>query len=237
MGWDVLATDTAHVIASVLGPNILHNINVSAHFGAVQVKELDWTVLPSDWIWNNSTYVAVHSPEIPDPLAPSCNENLRGIEERISDETLKPPFDLVVTSDTIYSPALITPLLRTIHHLCCCSLPTTNVHLASPVMPITRITSATDKQPQSTSASMPNSRSNRRTPVYIALENRDPELISSFLAQAQEEWGFIVERVPDRKVAKSMEKGGIVWDRGDWEGVEIWKMVLGKVIMAGDLNM
>jgi hypothetical protein len=41
------------------------------------------------------------------------------IVEEVGEEgaRIQPPFDLIVTSDSVYSPSLITPLLRTLHAL------------------------------------------------------------------------------------------------------------------------
>ncbi|KAG5653971.1 hypothetical protein H0H81_008839 [Sphagnurus paluster] len=95
LGWDVLATDTAHVISTVLAKNIRDNATRSIH-----VRELDWTIPPHQWSWTDSTAIASTTPS----LTPALD--------------LSPPFDLVCSADTVYSPDLVQPLLRTIHALC-----------------------------------------------------------------------------------------------------------------------
>ncbi|KDQ60708.1 hypothetical protein JAAARDRAFT_124855 [Jaapia argillacea MUCL 33604] len=66
----------------------------------------------------------------------------------------------------------------------------------------------------------------RGPPIYICIERRDPVLIDQALEAARVTWGFSTDRVPQKKVARAMEKGGVKWPREDWEGVEIWKMSL-----------
>lgn len=95
LGWDVLATDLPHIISSVLAQNISRNL---AHLsGSIQIQELDWTAeLP----WEESSAITT-------PTSASLPEA----------GALSPPFDLIVTADTIYTPELIQPLLRTMHAL------------------------------------------------------------------------------------------------------------------------
>ncbi|KAH7923879.1 hypothetical protein BV22DRAFT_1167701 [Leucogyrophana mollusca] len=169
LGYDVVATDIPAVTRSVLGPNIRAN----AGAGRVEVRVLDWTVDPGEWKWDVEHSVT--------PLGPvDTQEGL-----------LAPPFDLIVSADTLYDPALVRPLLRTLHALSELSIV-----------------------------------AGRAPPVYICLERRDPALIDAALAAARDEWGFAVERVPGRKVARAMERGGVRWAKSEWEGVEVWKLQL-----------
>ncbi|GLB35032.1 putative lysine methyltransferase [Lyophyllum shimeji] len=175
LGWDVLATDIPHVISSVLAANIQNNLqNLPPASGRINVRELDWTIPPDRWTWDNSAAIASRSPS----------------SLRSSDALLSPPFDLVCSADTVYTPALVEPLLRTLHALCTLS----------------------------SAASAP--------PVYLCIERRDPALIERMLADARGTWGFDVERIPDRKLAKAMDKAGIKWPKEEWEGIEIWKFTL-----------
>ncbi|TCD60575.1 hypothetical protein EIP91_009847 [Steccherinum ochraceum] len=187
MGWDVLATDLPPVIDSVLSGNVARNVaNLPAGSGSVQVRTLDWTVPPNEWSWDHPTFVA-H----PDPLvacaAPACSTGSPSTP-------IGPPFQLIVSADTVYSASLVSPFLRTLHHLC---------------------TLSRDASP-----------SRRPPPVYVCLERRDPALVVQTLSQAKQEWGFLVERVPHKKVHKAMVKGGLNWSSEDWEGIEIWKFML-----------
>ena len=103
MGWDVLATDTSDVIRNVLSGNIHANSSNGPESGIVQVRELDWTVPPSLWSWSDPEIVASHSnsrnPQ--DANVPESKSHSTG------QELLRPPFDMIVTSDTIYSPSLV----------------------------------------------------------------------------------------------------------------------------------
>ncbi|KAI0318641.1 hypothetical protein OF83DRAFT_1056493 [Amylostereum chailletii] len=102
IGWDVLATDTTHVISSTLSNNVTTN---SAHLpllsGDIQVRELDWTVPPDNWNWQHPVSIASHS----FPLTP----------EDTATSALRPPFDLIISSDTLYTSQLVQPLFRTLH--------------------------------------------------------------------------------------------------------------------------
>ena len=100
LGWDVLATDTTHTISSVLSPNIASNTTSSCDRGIIQIRELDWLVPPESWDWTSSIAVASshsYTPTADDPTI------------------LKPPFDLIISSDTIYAAELVQPLLRALH--------------------------------------------------------------------------------------------------------------------------
>ncbi|KAG6911465.1 hypothetical protein DXG01_014539 [Tephrocybe rancida] len=178
LGWRVLATDIPHVINTVLAPNIENNSHrLPPSSGPIQVRELDWTIPPEDWIWDHPSVIASASLPSPD------NSNQKNL--------FRPPFDLICTADTVYTPALIQPLFRTLHALCTAGVPDT-----------------------------------RPPPVYLCLERRDPVLADRCLADAHNTWGFNIERVPHRKLAKAMLKAGLKWPKEDWEGIEMWKFTL-----------
>ncbi|KAI0050936.1 hypothetical protein FA95DRAFT_1676432 [Auriscalpium vulgare] len=104
MGWDILATDTSHVIYSVLAPNIGRNGQASSPTeGAIEVRELDWTVPPEQWNWDHPAIIA----------SPTATSSTAVDQPCLS--TLRPPFDLIISSDTLYSAELVQPLLRTLH--------------------------------------------------------------------------------------------------------------------------
>ncbi|THH06757.1 hypothetical protein EW145_g3875 [Phellinidium pouzarii] len=207
LGWDILATDTPAVINAVLKPNITRN----AHFlrGNVHVRALDWTVPPEEWTWTDSTCVASPSSSRSTSTSNSSssvsaskvNPDNSAEDSNVEDSLLGPPFDLILTSDTVYAPNLVSPLLRTLRHLC----------LLSP--------SPSSKRKLRLKYS--------HAPLYLALEARDPEVISSFFAQARNLWGFSAVRIPLQRVRRAMARGGLGnWERSEWEGVEIWRMVL-----------
>lgn len=66
--------------------------------------ELDWTVPPEEWSWSGTQ--------------PIASQQILGFQDSktISDMPM-PPFDLIITADTLYHDELINPLLRTLHHL------------------------------------------------------------------------------------------------------------------------
>ncbi|RPD66269.1 hypothetical protein L226DRAFT_193464 [Lentinus tigrinus ALCF2SS1-7] len=182
MGWDVIATDLQDVISAVLSSNVTRNgAQLPPSSSGIEVRILDWTVPPDLWVWDDPHSIASHCVQ-----KPSYPVHHRPI--------LAPPFDLIISSDTLYSAALVTPLLRTLHELCKVSI-----------------------------ASSPEARS---PPIYLCVERRDPGLIDRALSEAQNSWKFKVERVPHKRLARAMEKGGARWGKGDWDDVEIWKLSL-----------
>ncbi|KAG8853389.1 hypothetical protein FRB96_008179 [Tulasnella sp. 330] len=111
--------------------------------------------------------------------------------------TLGPPFDLIITSDTIFSVDLSPPLIRTIHHLCQAS----------------GFVVADEDKP-------------RYPIVYLALENRDPITTNRALDEARDVYGFTLTKVLHSKVGGAMKRGGVDWTPEEWEGVEIWRLTL-----------
>jgi len=186
MGWDVVATDLPDVVSSVLSGNISRNLSqLPVGSGSIQVRILDWTVLPERWTWNDDATISSSTSAISNPTLSKDDDGTAH---------LTPPFDLIVTADTLYSASLVEPLLRTLHHLCVFS--------------------------------QDNSILKRSPPVYLCVERRDTRLTDRTLKEAEEVWKFAVQRIPHKKVVKAMEKGGLKWKIHEWEGVEIWKLVL-----------
>ncbi|KAI0780801.1 hypothetical protein BD413DRAFT_600328 [Trametes elegans] len=182
MGWDVIATDLQDVVSAVLSGNIARNLaQLPPDSGSVQVRVMDWTVPPDQWVWDDTHTIAVSQP------SKSKYAAQQGA-------ILGPPFDLVITSDTVYSTALVTPLLRALHGICMASL---------------------SSHPQV-----------RCPPVYLCLERRDPALVDYAISQAKECWNFKVERIPRKKLTKSLERAGARWEKDDWDDVEIWRLTL-----------
>ncbi|KAK1232943.1 hypothetical protein PQX77_003857 [Marasmius sp. AFHP31] len=181
LGWKrIIATDIAPVISSVLAHNITNNLSVANNSddSNILVRELDWTVPPEHWTWEDDKVIA----------SASTMSTVRPTSR------LSFPLDLIVTADTVYEPSLIQPLLRTMH-----ALSTQSITI-----------SPTGRAPS----------------ILLCLERRDPELTDSLLADARTRWSFRVDRVPDRKLSKAMERSGLKWPRNEWEGVELWKLVL-----------
>ncbi|VDB82824.1 unnamed protein product [Peniophora sp. CBMAI 1063] len=114
LGYDVQATDTSHVIASVLEPNITANAKrLSPNAGRISVRELDWTVPPEHWNWDHASTIASPAALTPSS-APADPTNIAtfNLQERSYPH---PPFAAIISADTLYEPALVTPLLRTLH--------------------------------------------------------------------------------------------------------------------------
>ncbi|KLO12606.1 hypothetical protein SCHPADRAFT_407983 [Schizopora paradoxa] len=204
MGWDVLATDIQPVVDAVLRPNVRNNAQV-LHPGSIQVRELDWTIPPEAWRWDDQLIIASHS-----TANAISSENPQGNKMQntfddggdLGNANLKQPtpqFDLIITADTLYSAALITPLLRTLHNLCAVSVREVETgHQSKPPL------------------------------IYLALENRDPELVSSFFDVARKDWNFTTTQLPKRRIQKALERSKLKWERKDWEGVEVWKLIYSK---------
>ncbi|KAL1714560.1 hypothetical protein EV715DRAFT_209438 [Schizophyllum commune] len=102
LGWQVLATDIDEVVNKVLRPNIARNHTSTRQ--PIQVSELDWTIPPGDWRWDDAHAIATSSTRTSSPP--------------LETTSLTPPFDLICTGDTVYSLELVTPLLRTLHAIC-----------------------------------------------------------------------------------------------------------------------
>ncbi|KAF8163224.1 hypothetical protein B0H34DRAFT_313990 [Crassisporium funariophilum] len=67
----------------------------------------------------------------------------------------------------------------------------------------------------------------RFPPILLCIERRDPMLVDRVLSDAKDVWHFDVERIPQKKLAKTVEQSGVGWNRLEWEGVELWKLKLG----------
>ena len=96
--FDILSTDLDLIVDGVLARNIAANrstlnCNSASDQARVETKVLDWFQPPENWQWNHSN------------------------DDNEADEPLGPPFDFVVSADTIYVPELIQPLLRTLRAL------------------------------------------------------------------------------------------------------------------------
>jgi hypothetical protein len=177
LGWDVLATDIPHVIHSVLNSNVTDNLTtLPPNSGTVQVRELDWFVSPANWTWDHKSIISHSSPLI--PVYTSC-------------PLLCPPFDLIISADTVYASELVEPFLRTLY-----TLSTLSTSVSS------------------------------RPLIFLCVERRDSLVLDRLLADANEKWKFLVERIPHKKLARSLRKGGVHWENSDWDGVELWKLRL-----------
>lgn len=167
MGYDVTTTDIQPSLDTVLRPNLTRNMTSIPNCPKITARELDWFNFGDGRAW----------------LA----------EGSLSDDVEKDGsygsdgFDMIFTTDTIYHPSLLLPLLSTLSSL----------SLLSPTSP----------------------------PILLAIENRDPKLISQAITLAQE-MGFSTKKISQGRVEKAVGKSGWGWGvelKGDWEGVEIWR--------------
>lgn len=95
------------MISSVLAKNISDNLSaLPIGSGIIQIRELDWSVPPENWTWDHELVIASHSEQSSAAPSPAL---------------LQPPFDLIISADTIYSAELVQPMLRTLHALCAVS--------------------------------------------------------------------------------------------------------------------
>ncbi|KAJ7097981.1 hypothetical protein B0H15DRAFT_823677 [Mycena belliarum] len=176
LGCTTITTDLPVVISTCLARNIENNVSqLGPGSGAVCVRELDWTVPPERWLWDHPTIIA----------SQTCSL-------AVHQQQLAHPFDLIISADTIYDMALVTPFLRTLHALCTLSV----AALSSSRVPV----------------------------IYLCLERRDSAVIDRTFDEAST-WGFTATRIAPRKLSKALVKSGLKWDREDWDGVEIWKLI------------
>lgn len=64
-------------------------------------------------------------------------------------------------------------------------------------------------------------------PILVALETRDPLLISSALESARQ-MGFVCKKIAPGRVERALGKSGWGWcEKGEWEGVEVWRWKFG----------
>ncbi|KAG8816736.1 hypothetical protein FRC17_000206 [Serendipita sp. 399] len=256
MGWDVCATDVEPVLSTVLHPNIL--LNSTSHgsdngvsneaTARIECRELDWMIPPEEWTWEDPNVIASsrhssqHRQTASDDDDVLGERDIEGSKQATTTTGIKrgivsPPYDLIITADTLYTPELVAPLFRTIHHLA----------QQSPY-PSNHSSSLSTSDHQTTS---PSSSSNRFScPIYVAVERRDPQLMDRAFEECKAVWGFKVERVRTIKIRKALERAGVQWkqkagrckgeeenvgerEESPWDGVEIWKMRLPLSMIHG----
>lgn len=180
-GWDVTATDIEPVVSTVLRSNIdqgLHAIQQHRRHvtGKIDVTRLDWLEVARDGL--------------PQSTPPE------GDVEPEDTERVTADYDMILTTDTLYSTDLVQPLWTTLKLLSMRSSRSGTIG-----------TSSSQVAPP---------------PIYLALENRDPDLIGAGL-EVGRAMGFEVKRVGAPRVARAVDKAGWGWRSEDWAGVEIWK--------------
>lgn len=97
-GFYVMATDVQDIVDNVLMPNINDNAPLFQNASSLQVQTLDWTQGEDVWKTSKPSY---------------CSRCVGAVCE-----CGRHDFDLIVTSDTIYKPEFVQPLLETMQFLC-----------------------------------------------------------------------------------------------------------------------
>ncbi|CAG8645614.1 14609_t:CDS:2 [Acaulospora colombiana] len=207
MGWDVCATDVEPVVSTVLRPNIKMNtgdpVRECKKDGHIlECRELDWAVPPQQWDWAHPEAVARHQAEQDTfPTADSQNIDSSLTVKR----ALSPPFDLIVTADTLYTPALVIPLLRSLHNLASLSIVGDSKHSCTIYVAVERRDPGLmDRAFQQCSS----------PPWGFRIERVRATKVRKALEKAKVPW---------------------VKERGAWEGVEIWKMRLPRDMATAPL--
>ncbi|KAJ9127329.1 hypothetical protein QFC24_000736 [Naganishia onofrii] len=184
MGYQVTTTDIDPPMTQVLRPNIERNVT-RMNLTPITVTELDWCNLP-----------ASDGKGIPDAQIDVEHALLHGGRQ------WNQPWDIVLTTDTIYHVDLVQPLLRWI-----------------------RILSVTSQSANDNGLESSDPQTPVYPPVFVALENRDPTLVANALALANS-YGFVTKRISQSRVDKCLAKTGWSWDRSlksDYDGIQIWK--------------
>lgn len=146
-------------------------------------------------------------------------------------------FECLVTTDTVYAPSLVDPLLRTLRWL---SLPSSQALTAA---------TAEKGRPSRGGGGGRGAAARRRRgrpDIYVAIEGRDPTLVTHAVERARS-FGFKCTRIDQARVDRCVVDAGWGWSmeadddaddqddrlddhvvrREDWDGIEIWKWKLG----------
>lgn len=169
-GFDTISTDLPILTEGLLGSNIAAN-EASIHGRLSKTRSV--AVQALDWMDDPASW------QWPDA------------------DKYCPPFDLIVTSDSIYSEVLVAPLLRTVKSL--------------------SVLSGSRASTQNSKECFP--------AVYLAYEHRDDAQYNSFLSLAEVE-GFRIKRVPQLKIRKAVD-AVLGWkDKSIYEGITVVQMKL-----------
>ena len=115
LGFTTLTTDVPFILSSVLLPNLRRN--PTSH--PLHARELDWTVPSSSWNWSSNgggTGTSITSTWV-DPSRLASELPSSSSHTTKPSETIAPPFDLILTTDTLYTPQLLPHLLSTLRAL------------------------------------------------------------------------------------------------------------------------
>ncbi|KZO89931.1 hypothetical protein CALVIDRAFT_558936 [Calocera viscosa TUFC12733] len=170
---------------------------------ALALASLGWDVLATDVPYITTGVLSENVLSNMSLSGPDWGEvHVRALDWRepldMGEWELGPPFDLILSADTVYHPSLIGPLLDTLHSLASLSF------LEAPEAP-------------------EGQRRKHSCPILLCLERRDPALVDAALEQAKSRFGG--RRVGAGKLRRALG-GGLGKDARGWEGVELWRFVL-----------
>lgn len=113
LGYDILATDVEPVLSGVLKGNI--GRGKGDGWGRVEVRGLDWFNVGQDWDWDWKCSEGSPLTQRGD----SAQQQTTNVEKEVVQQStsLSPPFEYILTTDTLYHPTLLEPLLRTLQVL------------------------------------------------------------------------------------------------------------------------
>ncbi|OCF37423.1 hypothetical protein I316_00544 [Kwoniella heveanensis BCC8398] len=216
-GWSVTTTDIEPVLSTVLCPNVETGRRVLGTHGlgdGVCARGLDWFEMSEIWRRDKGGCGGSIGSAQPD-----ISINVNDQEDKDADPdadaddnhtlswVLETKWDMIIMTDTFYAPQLVDPLWETLLLL-------SHVHVQQ-----------TQQTRQADASALPESTSTSRLPspptVYIALERRDPRLITQALERGKS-LGFDLKKINRSRLSKEVSKK-YGWDDDDWDGVEIWK--------------
>ncbi|CEH11778.1 S-ADENOSYLMETHIONINE-DEPENDENT METHYLTRANSFERASE DOMAIN-CONTAINING PROTEIN [Ceraceosorus bombacis] len=225
LGFETLATDIEPALCQVLRPNLSDNAEALALAAAAANPKgdgnafmtprsacLDWTECPATS--DAGTAKAERSHSTRHDVAQLCAA--RWAAQLCKDAQVPPPWSLILSTDTLYHPPLIAPFWSTVKALV----------LASRAAAHHNVDSHDPSAPRPGAAAADKQSKGCDPVVLIALERRDSSLIDEAL-QVGRHHGFDLKQVSQRTLRKAVDAHlGAHWERGAWEGVEVWSCVL-----------
>ncbi|PWN41022.1 hypothetical protein IE81DRAFT_325027 [Ceraceosorus guamensis] len=221
LGFETLATDIEPALSQVLRPNLSDNAEALRLAAAASPKGysnafmtprsacLDWTQCPATS--DPGTAQAERRPHTTrHEVVQLCAA--RWAAQLCKDAQVPPPWSLILSTDTLYHPPLIAPFWWTVKALVLASRAAAHSNV--------------DSHDSSPPPTRPGADKTRDPVVLIALERRDSSLIDEAL-QVGRHHGFHLKQVSQRTLRKAVDAHlGAYWERGAWEGVEVWSCAL-----------
>ncbi|WVR04553.1 hypothetical protein IAU60_001560 [Kwoniella sp. DSM 27419] len=231
-GWDVTTTDIEPVLSSVLrynttrGEDALRSGRKLPPGAGVRARYLDWA--ETSLLWADR---AVPAEPVPDDTARQTPTPLHDpIPDRHTHQGPRGEYtwltgqawDMIVMTDTFYAPHLIDPLWQTLLLVSHPAPPDGAITVDFSNDYGTRRTESQIESLQGRQIPQGRRQRTRSPPIYIALERRDPRLMTSALDRGRE-LGFDLKKIARPRLSKELERAGWGWQMDDWEDVEVWK--------------